>query len=67
MHSPNTASPGGAGRSGTTVLPKFRLAARVVKINKYFIQHSGQRLVMLYWYSSRERIIASEYLGKISW
>jgi len=36
-----------------------------VQINKYSIQNSGSRMLMFYWYQSKTRILASEYLGKI--
>ena len=35
------------------------------EVNKYSIQNSGTRMLMFYWYQSKSRIIASEYLGKI--
>jgi EpsI family protein len=38
---------------------------QVVRINKYAIQNQGFRRLILYWYQSRNRIIASEYLGKV--
>jgi EpsI family protein len=41
------------------------VAGRQVKVNKYSIHHGGQRMLMFYWYQSRQRIIASEYLGKL--
>ena len=36
-----------------------------VEVNSYSIQNSGNRMVMLYWYQSKTRVVASEYLGKI--
>ena len=41
------------------------VAGRQVRVNKYSIDNSGQRMLMFYWYQSRQRIIASEYLGKL--
>ena len=35
------------------------------EVNKYSIQNAGTRMLMFYWYQSKNRIIASEYLGKI--
>ena len=34
-----------------------------VEINQYSIQNSGQRMLVFYWYQSKQRIIASEYMG----
>jgi EpsI family protein len=65
MHSPKHCLPGGGWEIWDYGSAEVPVGSQKVKINKYFIQHSGQRLVMLYWYQSRQRIIASEYLGKI--
>jgi EpsI family protein len=64
MHSPKHCLPGGGWEIWDYGSAQVPVGKELVKINKYFIQHSGQRLVMLYWYQSRQRIIASEYLGK---
>ena len=40
----------------------FRDAA--VTVHKYSIHQGNDRQVVLYWYQSRSRIIASEYLSK---
>jgi EpsI family protein len=65
MHSPKHCLPGGGWEIWDYGSAEVPVGPLKVKINKYFIQHSGQRLVMLYWYQSRQRILASEYLGKI--
>jgi EpsI family protein len=65
MHSPKHCLPGGGWEIwdyGSALVPA---GSHKVRINEYFIQNSGQRKVMLYWYQSRQRIIASEYLGKL--
>jgi hypothetical protein len=36
-----------------------------VQVNKYSIQNLGKRMLMFYWYQSKNRIVASEYVGKI--
>jgi EpsI family protein len=65
MHSPKHCLPGGGWEIWDYGSAQVPVGSQKVKINKYFIQHSGQRAVMLYWYQSPQRIIASEYLGKI--
>jgi EpsI family protein len=65
MHSPKHCLPGSGWEIwnyGTTELP---VNGRGVEVNQYSISHSGDRRVVLYWYQSRTRIVASEYLGKI--
>jgi EpsI family protein len=65
MHSPKHCMPGAGWeiwRHGSAQMP-FR--GGHIEINKYFISNSGVRRVMFYWYQSRQRIIANEYLGKL--
>lgn len=40
-------------------------AGHVYTVNKYSISRESERRLVLYWYQSRDRIIASEYLGKL--
>lgn len=39
-------------------------AARTIRVNRYVVQHEDQRSVVMYWYQSRERVVASEYRAK---
>ena len=64
MHSPKHCLPGSGWEIwnyDSTTLP---LRDGRVTVNKYFIQKGNERQVVLYWYQSSSRIIASEYLGK---
>ncbi len=38
---------------------------RSFEVNKYSIENGGDRKLVLYWYQSKGRIIASEYMGKL--
>jgi len=65
MHSPRVCLPG----SGWEIVG-FDSAVITVKgtgvtVNKYTIQQAGERMLVFYWYQSRQRIFASEYLGKL--
>jgi EpsI family protein len=65
MHSPKHCLPGNGWeiwQYGSAMIP---VDNQPTKINEYFIQNSGHRMVVLYWYQSKDRIIADEYLGKI--
>ena len=65
MHSPKHCLPGAGWeiwKTGSALVPAKE---GPVEVNRYSIQHNGQRAVILYWYQSRDRILASEYLGKI--
>jgi EpsI family protein len=65
MHSPKNCLPGSGWEIwnyGTSQVP---VGGRNVEINRYSIQNNGNRMVVLYWYQSKHRIVASEYEGKI--
>jgi len=65
MHSPKHCLPGAGWEIwnyGNTEIP---VNGRAVTINEYSIDHAGDRRVVLYWYQSKTRIVASEYLGKL--
>jgi EpsI family protein len=65
MHSPKNCIPGSGweiSHYGSAMLP---LAGGAVKVNKFTIQNGRERSLVYYWYQSRTRIIANEYMGKI--
>jgi EpsI family protein len=75
MHSPLNCLPG----AGWTPVQNDRLALQVptgsgttggpderpIEINRYVIEKGLDRQVVLYWYQSHGRVVASEYWGKI--
>jgi len=65
MHSPKYCMPGGGwemvGSDGAAVV----VGGARVDVNNYLLLKSGERMRMLYWYQGRDRVIASEYLGKV--
>jgi EpsI family protein len=38
---------------------------REIEVNRFVIQKGGDRQIVIYWYQSRERVVASEYWGKV--
>lgn len=65
MHSPKHCLPGAGweiAEYGTTDIPVNK---QLFKINNYKITKERERVLVLYWYQSKSRIIASEYMGKI--
>ncbi len=65
MHSPQHCLPGAGWefwKLDSAVVP---VHGRQMTINKDSIENSGERMIMFYWYQSKTRIVASEYLGKI--
>ena len=67
-HSPKNCLPG----AGWEPLESRRIAVNVpsreapIVINKYVVAHGDQKSVTLYWYQSRDRVVASE-LGARFW
>lgn len=65
MHSPKHCLPGAGWEIwdyGNTDIP---VNGQSFRVNKYSISNAGQRMLVLYWYQSKGRIIASEYTGKV--
>lgn len=64
-HSPKNCLPG----SGWTPLNSGEVAIDVganapITVNRYVVAHGDQRSLVLYWYQSRGRVVASEYTAK---
>ena len=66
IHSPMNCLPG----AGWNPVSNERISipisdGEVIEVNHVIIQKSGVNQVVLYWYQSHGRVIASEYMGKI--
>ena len=64
-HSPKNCLPG----SGWTPLTSDEIAVDVgrgepIQVNRYIVAHGDERSLVLYWYQSRDRSVASEYKAK---
>lgn len=64
-HSPKNCLPG----SGWTPLTSDQITIDVgraapIEVNRYVVAHGDERSLVLYWYQSRDRAIASEYTAK---
>jgi EpsI family protein len=65
MHSPKHCLPGSGWeiwQYGSVDVP---LNHSSVNVNRYSIHKGDTRAVVLYWYQSHNRILASEYMGKV--
>jgi EpsI family protein len=65
MHSPKHCLPGSGWEIWKHDSAMVPVNGSEVKINQYSIQNGGQRMLVFYWYQSKQRIIASEYMGKV--
>ncbi len=65
MHSPKHCLPG----SGWEIMRRGSITVPVMgnrtEINQFVIENLGTKMVMLYWYQSPGRIVASEYRAKL--
>jgi len=65
-HSPKNCLPGSGWEpieTGNIVVPVSG-RAKPIEINRYVVAHGVNRSVVLYWYHSHDRVIASEYWAK---
>jgi EpsI family protein len=65
MHSPKHCLPGSGWEIWDYGKASVSAGNQPVTVNKYSISNGGNRRVVLYWYQSRERVFASEYMGKL--
>jgi EpsI family protein len=65
MHSPKHCLPGSGWEIWQQGSAPVQVDGKEIEINQYRIENSGSRELMFYWYQSRNRVFASEYLGKL--
>ena len=65
MHSPKNCLPGGGWEIWDYGSAEIPVNGQNFKVNKFSISNAGQRMLVLYWYQSKGRVIASEYQGKL--
>jgi EpsI family protein len=65
MHSPKHCLPGSGWEIWKHDSAMVPLSGGPVEINQYSIRNASDKMVVFYWYQSKRRIIASEYMGKI--
>ncbi len=64
MHSPKNCLPGAGWQPVTNDTVMMETSNGKVEINRYVIEKSGSKALVLYWYQAGGRVIASEYWGK---
>jgi EpsI family protein len=65
MHSPKNCLPGSGWEISDYGSAEVPVGDRRLRVNQYAVQNGSRSLLVLYWYQSRTRIVASEYWGKI--
>jgi EpsI family protein len=65
-HSPRNCLPGaGWTQLQSGVITVDIPGGRAIRVNHYVVQKDEDRSLVLYWYESRDRVIASEYMAKL--
>ena len=65
IHSPKNCLPGAGWQPTVSEIDKLTLSdGRQVPVNMYIIRKDLDQQVVLYWYQSHGRVVASEYWGK---
>ncbi len=67
-HSPKNCLPGSGWTPSESDLVSITVPglAQPIQVNRYVVAKGDERSVVLYWYQSRGRVIASEYRAKIA-
>lgn len=65
MHSPMNCLPGSGWQPVASGRMQIAVGSQSVEVNRYLVEKGGERMLVLYWYQSHGRVVASEYWGKI--
>lgn len=65
-HSPKNCLPGTGWVPSESGVVSIRIpgAGQPIRVNRYLVSKGAQSALVLYWYQSRDRVIASEYAAK---
>jgi EpsI family protein len=64
-HSPKNCLPGAGWTEESQEQYQLDVGASApITVNRYVVQHADERRLVLYWYQSRDRVVASEYTAK---
>ena len=65
-HSPKNCLPGAGWVPSSSSIIRVNVAdePRPIPVNRYVVSRAGDKSVVLYWYESRDRVVASEYAAK---
>lgn len=65
IHSPMNCLPGSGWQPVEQGRLQLTLGGASAEVNRVIVEKSGERLLVLYWYQSHGRVVASEYWSKI--
>jgi EpsI family protein len=64
IHSPLNCLPGSGWQPVRNTIRPILAGGRRLEVNDYIVEKNGNRVLVLYWYQSHGRVVASEYWGK---
>jgi EpsI family protein len=64
IHSPKNCLPGSGWEPVSSARVQIGSPTNPVMVNEYIVQQGADRDLVLYWYQTRDRIVASEYWAK---
>ena len=64
-HSPKNCLPGSGWVPTQSEIVKINVKGGAIDVNRYVVARGESKSLVLYWYQSHNRVIASEYLAKI--
>jgi EpsI family protein len=65
MHTPKNCLPAAGWEISNYDSARIPLDGRMEKINKFTVQNGENKVLVLYWYQTGDRVISNEYKGKI--
>ena len=65
MHSPRNCLPGAGWEIWNYGVVQVPVDGKNVAINQYYVQKGSARMLVYYWYQSKDRVVASEYFAKV--
>ncbi|MCC6294008.1 MAG: EpsI family protein [Bryobacterales bacterium] len=64
-HSPKNCLPGSGWVPTQSTIVKINVKGEDIDVNRYVVARGEYKSLVLYWYQSHNRVVASEYLAKI--
>ena len=65
LHTPQNCLPGNGWEIVSSVPTQLQWSGSPVTVKKYTIRNADSRAVAFYWYQTRDRVIANEYVSKM--
>jgi EpsI family protein len=64
-HSPKNCLPGSGWTASKSDIVTVPVTGTAIEVNRYIVSKGDSKSLVMYWYQSHNRVVASEYLAKI--